>query len=308
MHSLCVKHLYEDLRDAGIKFCKDQDTSKIGTIRIGGIVSLWCEPANSIELAGLLRLLKRNALPHMVAGNCSNLLFPDGSIELAVIRLVDGEFKKIEIKQDRLICGSGVLLSEAIKVSTSYGLSGLEDLVGIPATCGGACAMNASSLIAMEQIVERVTIMDEKGDIYSLSTEDAGLSYRSSDLLNAGKIIVSVTFKLRQGCKDEIKKRLKKNIREKMTTQPLTEKSLGCVFKNPQKHILSAGEFLDRAGLKGMRYGGAEYSMKHANFICNRRNATSCDVRHLIKLGKKKVRDKYKVELKEEIQVIGNDG
>ncbi len=308
MHSLCVEHSYKDLEDAGIKFRIDQDTSRIGTMRTGGIVSLWCEPEGPIELAELLRSIKKNDLPYIVAGNCSNLLFPDGSMDLAVIRPVKGEFKKIEIDQDRLTCGAGVLLSEAIKVSTSSGLAGLEALVGIPATCGGACAMNASGQIAIQQVVEVMTVMDREGQTYNLSPEEAGLSYRSSELIGSDKIIVSVTFKLRKGCKDKIKKRLKRYMSAKMITQPLTERSLGCVFKNPQDHTLSAGELLDGAGLKGVGCGGAEYSMKHANFICNHRNATSYDVRQLIKLGKQKVWEKYRVELKEEIQVIGDAG
>lgn len=302
MGEVIKKDILEELSSLGISAARNFDISKRSYIGIGALVSFWCEMSSRKELSNCISVFKESHFPYLVAGRLSNTLFPDKAAELAVISLQSGEFAEITLEREYMICGAGVSLARAIRKAYEAGLSGLEDWVGIPASCGGAVAMNASGGKELAEIIDGIEVLDVDGNIRWLSSDELVFSYRTLNLKE--KIVLAVRFKLLKDAQLEIGKRLKKNITEKMKKQPLAEKSLGCTFKNPPRSKFGAGELLDRCGLRGMVYGEAMFSERHANFIINLGKAKSADVLTLIELGKQKVREDFGFELEEEIKVV----
>lgn len=291
----------------GITSC-DVLLSRMSTVGIGGVPIFFCMPRSVDELIELTALFRAREIPFLITGNMSNILFPDEGVDRAVIQIKLGAFSSVAREGRTLVCGGGVLLSRAIKEALSYGLSGLEGLVGIPASCGGACFMNASGVSAISDVVESAEVVDlYTGRVSTFCKERFLFGYRKSSLRLDRDVVTSVRFGLKPKDKSEILSALRDNMFAKMKAQPISEKSLGCVFKNPADDVPSAGELLDRTGLKGRSEGGAAYSKEHANYIVNRGNAKCEDFIKLVRLGKKKVKENFGLELEEEIRILQND-
>jgi UDP-N-acetylmuramate dehydrogenase len=269
------------------------------SFRLGGPAAACIAPKTIAQLQDIYELLNRNNVPIFILGKGSNLLVRDKGVKGVVLRAESRGFKTIG---NELVVSAGYPLQSLVIDTMRLGLSGLEPLVGIPGTIGGAVRMNAGGKYGdISRIVESVWIVDKKGKIESLAKAENELqfAYRSSNL--QGKLISDVIIKLASSDAEKVNSRIREILDEKRVTQPLDEWSAGCVFKNPPNQ--SAGALIDQAGLKGHTSGGAQVSAKHANFIVNTGTATSKDVLKLISLIKKRVKRKFNIELELEIEI-----
>lgn len=270
------------------------------TFGIGGKARFFCEPRDSSELKSLLLVAGKNKLPVFILGAGSNLLISDAGVKGLVIKLNSPFFKKITLEKGCIRAGSGVKLAELIRFSRERSWQGLEFLVGIPGTLGGALAMNAGCWeSAIGDLVKEISVMDHRGRIKTLNKKGIKFTYRKSNL---GKyIILSALLKIKKGSRLKIRNNITRYLLFRRSTQDLTQANAGCIFKNPPQRY--AGKLIDLCGLKGRRIGKAFISERHANFILNRGGARAKDVLGLMRLIKSKVRQKFKVVLQPEIKI-----
>lgn len=276
------------------------------SLKIGGPADIFVFPQEVISLKNSLVALKKKSIPFMPVGGGTNLLVRDGGIEGVVVSLRD--CRRIEIVDDAkdlvsLFVESGVPLQKLVSFAKENGFSGLEGLVGIPGSVGGAIAGNAGAYgYSMKNVVASATVMHSDGRLAKLGAEALGLEYRKSNI-PAGSIMLSANIRLRKDIKEDIAKRGEGFLKEKREKQPLSELSAGCVFKNPEG--TSAGKLIDEAGCKGMRIGDAEVSAVHANFLINKGNASASDFIKLMDAVRAKVLATFGIELEDEIRIVG---
>lgn len=274
--------------------------AKYSYFKIGGPAQFFLEPRNVDELQSVVLCCIENGIPMRVFGGASNILFKDAGTQGAVIRIHNEEFAKIEIEGTTVTAGAGAMLSNLVSQTVNAGLAGLECLVGIPGTVGGALHGNAGGHNGdTGQFATSISVMTARGEIFVRTADELSFSYRQSSINEL--VILNATFELKQDDSDEITDRMKKNWIMKKANQPLTHQSAGCIFKNPRG--MHAGALIEQAGLKGTRIGGAEISDRHANFIINEENATTENVLDLINLAQNTVSEKFGVELELEIEL-----
>jgi UDP-N-acetylmuramate dehydrogenase len=199
---------------------------------------------------------------------------------------------------------SGVKLSRLLRESISRGLSGMECLAGIPASVGGALKNNASSVGgAITDTLQKILVLDGSLKTKWIDKKEVDFGYRSF-YWDGGGVILKAVFNFRKSSHGKVRENTRDLLLEKFSKQPCEKKTLGCVFKNPEPSTQAAWELIDAAGMRGQKAGGAVVSEKHANFIVNENNATSGDVKELISWTKRRVKEKFNIELEEEIEVI----
>lgn len=284
------------------KIEKDISLSTLTTYKTGGIAKLVVYPNNINNLKQLLKLIHKHNIKYFILGKGSNTLFSDKEFNGVIIKL--DKLNNFEIKETEIYVESGMILSKLVQVSIKNELTGLEFAIGIPGTIGGAIYMNAGAYGSkMSNIVKSVIILDEKLQIEEIPLEKLKFDYRYSIFqANKNLICVAANIKLEHGNHDEIASKIKENLLKRKNSQPLEYPSAGSVFRNPEGNY--AGKIIEELGLKGKNIGGAEISTKHANFIINKNNASSSDILNLIKLVQKEVKDKYKIDLKLEQQLV----
>ncbi len=269
-------------------------------MRVGGPAQYFLEPRSFEELAQVTACCHENQIPVHILGNGSNLLIRDEGVSGAVIQMSAPEFLKIDIEGTRVSSGAGALLSNLISRSVEAELAGLESLVGIPGTVGGALHGNAGGRIGdIGQFVRTVDVLTAKGERFTRSEDELSFGYRESSINEL--VILSGTFQLQRDDPHEIVQRMRKNWIVKKSAQPLTSQSAGCIFKNPRG--MSTGSLIEQSGLKGARVGNAEISDRHANFVVTHEGATSDDVLRLIDLVRSKVAEQFGVDLELEIEI-----
>ncbi|HUY32214.1 MAG TPA: UDP-N-acetylmuramate dehydrogenase [Pirellulales bacterium] len=268
--------------------------------QLGGAAEFFAEPRDADELARLLRRCREEELPVRLLGGGSNILVRDEGVPGVVIRLSAPEFSKIEVQGRRVTAGGGAKLGHVISSSVREGLAGLETLVGIPGTIGGALHGNAGSRGGdVGQWTSRAAIMTSSGEIIERARDELVFAYRRSSLDEL--VILFAEFHFDQEDPDELTKRMQQQWIVKKAGQPLAHQSAGCIFKNPRG--MSAGMLIEQAGLKGTRVGGAEVSDRHANFIIAEPGASSQDVLRLIEVVRSRVADRLAVDLELEIEI-----
>lgn len=297
------KKLEKVSKEDGSSVFFDEPLAPHTTISVGGNAFLWIEPETVSGLRNIIGALSEEGLKRKIVGEGSNILFPDGKFEGVFIRLKGSEFTRVSFSRNLLTAGCGVKVSFLISECVKRGLSGLESLIGIPGTLGGALVMNASYKEAVSENLVKVLVMDSGGELKWVKREELKFSYRSSSFAK-GDILIEAVFKLKEEDPERVKKRMKEYLSEKATEQPLDERSLGCVFKNPPDGDKSSWELIDGAGMRGASIGGARVSDKHANFIVNTGDARASDVRALIERIRESVSKKFSVKLEEEIEVL----
>lgn len=279
---------------------RDKPLAPLTWMNLGGPAQFFLEPRDQAELQKVVTCCHENGIPIFVLGSGSNLLVRDEGVRGAVIRLANASFAESTVDGTTLRSGAGALLSQTISVSVRDGLAGLEVLAGIPGTVGGAIRGNAGGRSGeIAETCRSVTAMTAKGEIVTRSGDDLTFGYRSSSITEP--FILGGTFELRPDDPDEITSRMRKIWIMKKATQPLSDQSAGCIFKNPRGQ--SAGALIDQAGLKGTRLGGAEISDRHANFVVTHDGCKSDDVLRLIDLTRSKIAEQFGIELELEIQV-----
>jgi UDP-N-acetylmuramate dehydrogenase len=279
---------------------RDKPLAPLTWLNLGGPAQYFLEPRDRDELQRVVVACADEGVPLRVLGSGSNLLVRDEGVRGAVIRLSNASFAEVSVEGTTLRAGSGTLLSQAISESVRAGLAGLETLAGIPGTVGGALKGNAGGRGGeISDTARSVTAMTAKGEIVVRTGDELAFEYRSSNI--SEPLILEGTFQLREDNPEEISARMRKTWIMKKATQPLSDQSAGCIFKNPRGQ--SAGALIDQAGLKGMRVGGAEVSERHANFIVAHKECRSADVLKLIDLIHTKIAEQFGVDLELEIQV-----
>lgn len=273
------------------------------TIGIGGNVSVWYIPSSIEELREVLCFLSGSGVRFMVVGMCSNMLFPDEGLDAVILSLSSVFFRRIDIANNIVSAGAGATIGNLVTKCCENGLAGLEGLVGIPAAVGGALRMNASYKSAVSERLLRVFVMDDKGKTEWLEKNDIDFGYRFSSL-DRKKIILEALFFLDKSSSVDLKNRVKCFYDEKKEKQPLDKKTLGCIFKNPDRSLFTAGELIEKSGMKGVFQGSAKVSEKHANFIINTGKALSSDVRILISKIRIEVRKNFPVDITPEIEIL----
>jgi UDP-N-acetylmuramate dehydrogenase len=277
------------------------------SFRIGGPAAIWAQPRNVKELKKVVLFAGENRMPTFVMGGGTNVLARDEGFNGIVIHLGSKAFKNIRIGGTAVKAGAGYGVPALVRLCCNEGLSGLESLIGIPGTVGGAVYMNAGgwSSPLYKNIGDYVTglkVMDSEGSIRTLKRESLSFGYRCSNL--SPYIILEADLKLGREDSSALKSRCSKFLKMKKDKQVLDSLSAGCVFKNPKDFQFTTGQMIDMLGLKGLTLGGAQISRKHANFIINRGRASCEDVLKLVEMIRKKVMDNYNISLELEIKII----
>lgn len=276
--------------------------AKYTSFKIGGPALFFFEPKNLEILQELLVCAKKAGIKIYILGAGSNILVNDTGIEGIVIKFSSDNFKSIQRKGNTLTVGSALRLNQLIAFSKNNALSGLEFLIGIPGTLGGALVGNAGAWgKEIGELVKEVSVLDYSGKLSTLGKDKLKFAYRKSNLNKY--IVISAKLKLKVANKNKIDSKIKEYLLKRNKTQSNRLPNAGCIFKNPLKN--SAGFLIDNCGLKGRKKGGALISKTHANFILNFRRARSSDVKALMSLIQKKVKEKFKIILKPEIKIWG---
>ena len=269
---------------------------------IGGPALGLFYPSDKKDLSAILALSREKSIPVFFTGSGSNLLVSDDGFDGFIISLAK-TFKTLDIDGENVYTECGVMMGHFVKKCVGAGLTGVESLVGVPGTLGGAIRMNAGAYgREISNFLTELKVMTLDGDMKRIQRNEVEFGYRHSSLRD-DEILVSVRFKFKKGTAEEIHDLKSKASQSRKTTQPLRFRSAGSVFKNPPEK--SAGQLIDQAGLKGTRVGGAEISEKHANFFVNHGDASSEDVAELIRLARQTVREQFNIELELEIKTLG---
>ena len=266
------------------------------TIGSGGVAAAALYPSDIEEAAECLTFLNGNQIPYCFLGAGANVLPRDGAFEGAVIRF--SRMKTLYQGADFLYAGAGVTGGELISFANAHSISGFEPFVGIPATVGGGVAMNAGIASCHFSDLVLSVIACEGGKIKTFSREECRFSLKKSVFLE-GIAVLGVYFKAERGTKEQIQA-LTAHYIERRKHLP-KGRSMGCTFVNPEG--ISAGELIDKCGLKGRQIGKAHISKEHANFIINE-GACSRDISRLIDTVKEEVYQKTGILLREEIRRI----
>jgi len=284
------------------------------SFKIGGAAQFWFEPKNLSDLQKSIFFARSKRKPLRIIGAGSNILVDDRGIKGIVIKLNSPYFKRVAvnpalsylkptslsrkggINQQVVMAGAGVSLNQLIRYVQKFGLSGCELLAGIPGTVGGALIMNAGNI---GYNVLNVTVMDKQGRVKVLNRNNIRFNYRSSSLNRY--IILSVNFKLLKKGRKTVKKKIDDYLDYRQKTQDLSCPSAGCIFRNPNSK--SAAYFVERCGLKGISFGDAAVSFKHANFIINRGKASFADILRLMAYITRCVKKRFNIDLKPEIRI-----
>ena len=270
---------------------------------IGGPAGAYITPRDRNDLRRILHFADEQNIPVFFIGSGSNLLVADEGINGIVITLIKS-FNKLEIKGCHIYAETGVMLGHMVKHCIKQKLTGLETMVGVPGTLGGALMMNAGAFGSeISNCLKNVDVMTLMGEIKQYSVKDIDFHYRHSSF-KKDEIIMSANFVLKKATKQEIMNKRAKASAGRKETQPLRFRSAGSLFKNPKKDV-AAGYLIDKAGLKGTHRGDAESSKKHANFFVNHGKANAEDIVFLIRLARKTVEKKFGINLELEVKTLG---
>lgn len=297
------------VRDVRELLERDVPLARYSSLRVGGPADYFARPRSVEEIQTLLVFAERRRIPWLVLGNGTNVIFPDEGFRGLVIHLGRGfSAKSLDPDQGILRVQAGAGLGATMGFLRAHGYRDFDGLVGIPGTVGGALAMNAGiPEFTISQLVERVTVLTDEGELLTLPREACGFRYRESLFRRRPWVIVEGEFRLGKAPRFDPQALLERRRR----AQPLGDPSPGCVFKNPSisnKGALpeppTAGRLLEGAGLKGARIGGAMISKKHANFLINLRGATAADCLRLIDFARERVYKEFGVELELEVAIV----
>ncbi len=309
------------------KIKRNELLSKYTHFRIGGPADYLLIAESSDEIIEGYKWAQEKHLPVTILGGGSNVLVLDKGIRGLVIKT---ENKKYKIEGTTVTAESGVVLMNLVNILADRGLSGLEFGCGIFGTVGGAIRGNAGSFGGeIKDILLQVEVYKSNIGKTILSVQDMDFSYRHSVIADHKDwVILSGIFELKKDNVAKVKARVKEMLTKKISTQPMDKPSSGCIFKNPildkekfqelQRHFgkdlpdsfwqsnsIGAGFLIQSCGLKGKIIGDAMISNKHATFIVNKGKATAENVLMLISYIKQQIRDKYGVQLQEEIEILG---
>jgi len=290
----------------------DEPLARYSTYRIGGPATVLL-PAVAEDVGVALRAASAAGVPWFALGLGSNLLLPDEGMDALVIRLGKG-LDRLEQAGEQWTVGAGLPAPLAARRTAAAGWFGLHKFVGVPGTAGGGVYMNAGCHGAeWSDFVETVLVVDSTGHDRVLARKDVPFAYRTSGL--AGQVVLEATVRLRPEAPAVIEEELAELFRWRSEGTPFNQPCCGSVFRNPggaswkrEGGPRTAGQFIEAAGLKGYQVGGAQVSLKHANYFVNTGGATAADIRALIAHARAQVRERFGAELEPEVKLIRPDG
>jgi len=272
------------------------------SLRVGGSADIFIVPQNVDDIRHALQFADRDQLAVTVIGGGNNLLVGDRGVRGVTLKL-DGCLGRAEFQGEEALAGAGVSLSGLVREAASRDLGGVECLIGIPATVGGALAMNAGGQDGrIGDFVSAVYFLHPDGTLGEFKPGAGPLGYEAFQA-PAGAVLVGCRLRLHRRPQAEIQRDLKQRLKQKRASQPLALASAGFVWKSPRG--ASAIKLIEKVGLRGKRIGGAEISAKNANFIVNRGGATAADVLALLDLTRERVRSQLGIGLEHAIRLIG---
>jgi UDP-N-acetylmuramate dehydrogenase len=285
---------------------RDYPLSRLTTIRTGGPAERFARPGSVAELEAVLAWAAAEGVEVGVVGSGSNLLIADAGVRGLVLKL-DQELTQITVDGTRIDCGGGARLPAVSAQAARAGLSGIEFGVNIPGTVGGAVRMNANAYGGeLARALEWVDVTSGSGTVRR-TPDELGFAYRRSGL-GPGEVVARAAFTLTPLPPDDVKRTLGEMRSKRRAAQPSGIKTFGSTFKNPsdpRAEGRTAGQLLEAAGAHGLRVGGAGFSAKHANFVENLGDATTADVVALMAEGRRRVKERFGIELEPEVQTLG---
>lgn len=273
------------------------------TFRVGGPAACLVALENEEQLRKVQHYLYMVEVPFVVLGNGSNILVSDEGYPGVVLQIGD-KMSNIRVEGTCIVAQAGALMSQVANVAMEHGLTGLEFASGIPGTIGGGVVMNAGAYGGeMCQVVTKVTVVNQDGEVMELDNGTMEFGYRYSIIRNYPFVVTEVTFQLKQGVVEEIKATMEDLASRRREKQPLEYPSAGSTFKRPEGYF--AGQLIMDAGLRGFRVGGAQVSEKHCGFVINTGDATASDVEKVIRGVQDCVKEKFNVDLETEVVLLG---
>lgn len=279
---------------------KNQPLAPYTYLRLGGPAEFLLQPRSREELADVVRTCTRERLPFRVLGSGCNLLVRDEGVKGVVVRMQAPAFTQVAVQDRRVRAGTGAALSSVISEAARHGLAGLETLVGIPGTVGGALRTNAGDRSGeIGQFVRQVEVLDSQGQLEVRERDELRFGPRTSNLDDP--VLLTVELQLEPDGEDAIVKRMRKAWIQRRATQPLGFQPSARLFHNPRG--FQAAALIEQAGLSGTRVGGAELSERDANHILAQPGTSSRDVLRLIDLVRSRVRERTGVELELDLAI-----
>jgi UDP-N-acetylmuramate dehydrogenase len=288
------------LSELNVELRRSSSLAELTSLAIGGATDLLRIQKHE-SIPGLLSLLDSHGVPHRFLGGGSNLLVGDGELPWVVLQLaspdpdvvLEGNFAQVDAAAD---------LGRTVTYCAKHDLGGMEGLIGVPGTVGGALRMNAGaygmqigSYVREVKLYRAATRQIEILRGEQISFEYRHTSFAPDDMMLAVKLeLPSKPFK-------EILQGIRICNEKRRSSQPLGQKSAGCIFKNPPG--VSAGRMIDELGLKGLNVGDARVSDRHANFFVNAGKASAKDMLTLISDVRERVRTAFHVELEHEVVI-----
>ncbi|MFA6522247.1 MAG: UDP-N-acetylmuramate dehydrogenase [Patescibacteria group bacterium] len=308
----------------GDRVKEHEPMAKHSTYRVGGEADWFVEARSVEDVIGATRVARDAGVPMVVIGGGTNVLFSDEGFRGIVLQMA---LRKVEINGSNVVAEAGALTALTARQSAEAGLEGFEWGASLPGTMGGAVRGNAGCFGGeMKDNVSMVEVLRD-GEVVQLTNADLQFGYRDSILKHNGDIVLRVELALHPGDSEILKARVAELVEKRNASQPLSAGSAGCAFKNynlksdeelarvqavadlpgqmQADRRIATGWLIDQLGLKGKMLGDAKISEKHGNFILNRGHATAQNIFDLIQEIKSAVREKFGIELEEEIQLIG---
>lgn len=273
------------------------------SFKVGGPARYFVEPAAPEEFSEAMAWAKQKGLGTFILGKGTNLVFSDRGFDGLVV-YTGRSFHRIEWDGNRVKAQAGALLHTVVTQSVGKGMTGIQNLAGIPGTMGGATYINAGAFgQELKDVVATVTSTTQEGRLVRRSNGECGFAYRHSNYFGLDEIILETELVLRQGNMDALLVEMRDTLRKRKDKQPLQLPNAGSMFKRPPGQY--AGVLIEQAGLKGLRIGGAMISEKHANFTVNAGGATAQDIHDLSSEVIRLVRERSGTTLEREVIFIG---
>ena len=308
------------------KILYNEPMKKYTTFKVGGPAECLIKISSKKDLKEILKFANENNIQITVLGNGSNVLVQDKGIKGITLII---KIEKIEIENQaenlnnnkgknkeensennntkvKIKLGAGEKIAKVGIKFSKEGLTGFEEISGIPGTIGGAVRMNAGANgREMKDVIKTVKCLDYYGNEKTFANEEMNFGYRTSILKTEKYIAIEVEIELDKGNSEEIKEKMDMYKEKRKNSQPLEYPSAGSTFKRGEDFITA--KLIDEAGLKGTKVGDAEVSRKHGGFIINKGNATASDILELVQIIKNKIYEKYQKKIELEVEVLGEE-
>ena len=292
----------EVLKKSECEFEGNRDVAALTSSRISSVARAIAYPDSEEKLVDLISRLNDINAKYIVLGKMSNVLIKNGKYDGVIIKT--HKINRYKLAESTLTLSCGASLSRIAQKMATLDLGGMEGLIGIPGTVGGMVRQNAGAFgyEISDRFKYAICYLHSTQNTVKLFKDDMQFAYRDSILAHAKATLINATFELIPKRYDDIVDEIESYRIKRLETQPITMPSLGCVFK--RYNGVSAGYYIDKAGLKGYSIGGACVSRKHAGFIVNNGGATATDYLNLIEYVKERVFHEFNIELEEEIEII----